>query len=118
MILTQKGLKKSTKFMIKCEMLMEIEIKKTNLPVNKIIEISKSPKILVCYDGQNYYAFSGICPHAKWPLELGKISDKILTCAGHGWEYDIVNGKCLSNPGRDLKSYKVIEKVQEIIIFN
>ena len=104
--------------MIKCEMLMEIVIKKTNLPVNKIIEISKSPKILVCYDGQNYYAFSGICPHAKWPLNFGKVSDHTLTCAGHGWEYDIVNGKCLSNPGRNLKSYKVIEKVQEIIIFN
>jgi len=97
---------------------MEIKIKKSDLPINKIVEISSSPKILVYFDGTSYHAFSGICQHAKWPLELGKVSKKILTCAGHGWEYDITNGKCLSNPGRDLKSYKVIEKAEKIIIFN
>ena len=95
---------------------MEIKIKKNDLPINKIVEISRSPKILVYFNGVNYYAFSGICPHAKWPLELGKVSEKILTCGGHGWEYDISDGKCLSNPGRDLKSYKIIQKENVVLI--
>lgn len=103
--------------MIKCEGFMEIEIKKKNLPINKIIEISKSPKILVYYDGHNYYAFGGICPHAKWPLEVGKVSHHVLTCAGHGWEFDISSGNCISNPGRKLSHYKVLENEKEIIIY-
>ncbi len=97
---------------------MEISFKKSDLPTNKLVEISKNPKMIGYFDGQNYYVFSGICLHAKWPLELGKVSQLKLTCAGHGWEYDISNGKCLSNPGRDLKSYKVIEKAEKIIIFD
>lgn len=95
---------------------MEIIIKKTDLPEKKIIEVSKSPKILVYFDGEKYFQFSGICPHAKWPLELGFVKEKTLTCGGHGWEFDITNGKCTSNPGRDLKIYKIIENEQEIII--
>ena len=95
---------------------MEIIIKKKDLVEKQIIEISKSPKILVYFDGTNFFTFSGICPHAKWPLELGSVSEKTLTCGGHGWEYDITNGKCISNPGRDLQTYKVIEKIDEIII--
>ncbi len=95
---------------------MEIKIKKSDLPINKIVEISSSPKILVYFDGINYHAFSGICQHAKWPLELGKVSKKILTCIGHGWEYDITNGKCLSNPGRDLKSFRINEDGDNVLV--
>lgn len=95
---------------------MEIKIKKEDLQEKQIIEISKSPKILIYFDGEKYFTFSGICPHAKWPLELGNVSKEILTCGGHGWEFDIANGKCVSNPGRDLQIYEIIEKTDEIII--
>jgi nitrite reductase/ring-hydroxylating ferredoxin subunit len=95
---------------------MELIIKKITLEKGKLIEVAKSPKIIVYFDGEKYFAFSGICPHAKWPLELGSVKNHNLTCAGHGWEFDILNGKCKSNPGRDLKNYKIIEKSDEILI--
>ncbi len=95
---------------------MEIKVMKKEIPQNEIIEIAKSPKILVYFDGQQYFAFSGICPHAKWPLELGKISHHLLTCAGHNWEFDISNGNCTSNPGRGLKIYNVVERDEELVI--
>jgi len=99
-----------------CETNMEIKIKKVDLPEKKIVQVSKSPKILVYFDGKNYYPFGGICPHAKWPLELGNVSENTLTCAGHGWEFDVTNGKCKSNPGRDLHTFQVIERFDEISI--
>ncbi len=95
---------------------MEIKVMKKEIPQNEIIEIAKSPKILVYFDGQQYFAFGGICPHAKWPLELGNVSENILTCAGHGWEFDVTNGKCKSNPGRALHTFQVIERFDEISI--
>jgi len=95
---------------------MEIKFPKKDLSINKVTEVSKSPKIIVMFDGSQYFAFGGICPHAKWPLDMGKISDHTLICGGHAWEFDITNGKCTSNPGRDLKQYKIIEEENNLII--
>jgi nitrite reductase/ring-hydroxylating ferredoxin subunit len=47
---------------------------------------------------------------------MGEVKEKTLTCAGHGWEFDITNGTCTSNPGRDLIEYKILEKDDELII--
>ena len=95
---------------------MEIKIKKEKLEKGELVEISKSPKIIAYFDGEKFFAFSGICPHAKWPLELGTVKNSTLTCGGHGWEFQITNGECISNPGRDLQIYNIIEKSDEILI--
>jgi nitrite reductase/ring-hydroxylating ferredoxin subunit len=97
---------------------MRLSVKKEDIPLNTLVEISKTPKITVYYDGQRYYAFSGICPHAKWPLELGRVSNCTITCGGHSWEFDITDGRCVTNPGRDLKIYKIEIKKNEISIFD
>jgi nitrite reductase/ring-hydroxylating ferredoxin subunit len=95
---------------------MELKMKKSDIPIGKLIEISKSPKVIIFNSGEKYFATSGICPHAKWPLELGFVKDEILTCGGHGWEFHITNGECVTNPGRDLKNYNILENSDEIII--
>ena len=79
---------------------MEIRIKKAKLEEGKLIGISDRPKIIAYFNGSEYFAFSGICPHAKWPLELGTVDDCVLTCAGHSWGFDITDGMCKTNPGR------------------
>ena len=95
---------------------MEIEIKKEELEKGRLVEVSKSPKIIAYFDGEKYFAFSGICPHAKWPLELGFVKECTLTCGGHGWEFGIEKGNCVTNPGRDLKQYSVSIVENAIII--
>ncbi len=95
---------------------MELKIGKKDLPKGELIEISKSPKIIAYNSGEKYFVMSGTCPHARWPLELGFVKKDTLTCGGHGWEFDITNGKCTSNPGRDLQQYKIIENGDELII--
>ena len=95
---------------------MRVTVKKQDIPKDKIIEISSSPKILMVYDGQKYYAFGGMCPHAQWPLNNGDIKKQNLTCVAHGYEFDLTNGNCLNNPGRDLKMYQVKIIDEEIIV--
>jgi len=95
---------------------MEIKIKKETLEKGKLIEVSTSPKVVAYFDGEKYFAFSGICPHAKWPLELGFVKECVLTCGGHGWEYNIKNGECKTNPGRNLTSYEIKETLETIIV--
>tara|TARA_B110000914_G_scaffold129624_1_gene113272 strand:+ start:224 stop:520 length:297 start_codon:yes stop_codon:yes gene_type:complete len=95
---------------------MKIKIKKDSVPIGELVEISKSPKIIIFNNGKEYFGVSGICPHAKWPLELGTVKGKTLTCGGHGWEFNITNGECITNPGRNLKKYNILETNNEIII--
>tara|TARA_B110001454_G_C12379137_1_gene291840 strand:+ start:188 stop:484 length:297 start_codon:yes stop_codon:yes gene_type:complete len=95
---------------------MKIKIKKDRVPIGELIEVSKSPKIIIFNNGEKYFAVSGICPHAKWPLELGSVKEKTLTCGGHGWEFDITNGHCITNPGRNLIKYNITEIDDELII--
>ena len=95
---------------------MKIKIKKDRVPIGELIEVSKSPKIIIFNNGEKYFAVSGICPHAKWPLELGLVKEKTLTCGGHGWEFDITNGHCITNPGRNLIKYNITEIDDELII--
>ena len=95
---------------------MSITVKKKDVPKNKIIEVSSSPKILMVFDGQDYHGFGGMCPHAQWPLENGKIEKQNLTCVAHGYEFDITNGNCLNNPSRDLKVYQVKIVGEDIIL--
>ncbi|ABX12058.1 Rieske (2Fe-2S) protein [Nitrosopumilus maritimus] len=97
---------------------MKFTVKKQDIPIGKLVEVSVSPKIIVFNNGEQIFAVSGICPHAKWPLELGFVKGQTLTCGGHGWEFDISKGNCVTNPGRDLKNYRVIENQNEVIIFD
>jgi nitrite reductase/ring-hydroxylating ferredoxin subunit len=95
---------------------MEIKIKKEELVKGRLVEVSKSPKIIAYFDGEKYFAFSGICPHAKWPLELGFVKENTLTCGGHGWEFNIEKGQCITNPGRDLQIYTIREEGEDMMI--
>ena len=95
---------------------MDIIVKKEDILKNKIIEISKIPKVLLVFNGKNYFAFNGVCPHAQWPLGMGILDATTLTCVGHGYEFNITDGGCLNNPGRDLKMYDIQNYDDKIII--
>ena len=39
-----------------------------------------------------YYAIDGLCRHAGAPLGAGRLVGCELTCALHGWTYDVTDG--------------------------
>lgn len=44
-----------------------------------------------------FHALDGICPHAGGPLAKGNLSQNIVTCPWHGWQFDVTNGRhCLN----------------------
>jgi nitrite reductase (NADH) small subunit len=47
------------------------------------------------------------CKHMKATLARGEVRDGVLTCAWHGWQYDLRTGNCLTRPGMRLKRYEV-----------
>lgn len=49
--------------------------------------------LLVHLPGGELRAYQGRCPHSDFPLAEGDLDGKTLTCAGHGWEFDLVTGQ-------------------------
>ena len=41
------------------------------------------------------HAFANACPHEGNPLHEGDILGDTLTCAYHGWKFDLGTGACL-----------------------
>jgi nitrite reductase/ring-hydroxylating ferredoxin subunit len=38
------------------------------------------------------YAMENRCPHADAPLHEGELAGAVVTCPGHGWEFDVRTG--------------------------
>lgn len=54
--------------------------------------------LIVVRSGERVFAFHDKCPHAFWPLSQGTLRGTILECPGHGWEFDLESGRCLTTP--------------------
>lgn len=69
-------------------------------------------EILLCRDGNNYYAISYYCSHETFALEGGLITDQCITCPYHGAEFSLETGEALGPPAwQDIKIYPTtIEK--------
>jgi nitrite reductase/ring-hydroxylating ferredoxin subunit len=54
--------------------------------------------IVVCNDGDRFYAFQRRCGHMNAPLDLGTANGYIITCPLHSVQFDASTGKALSPP--------------------
>lgn len=92
----------------------------------------KAPIVVVCSGSERYYAVRGVCPHQGARLAHGQltsltISDEpgvygmardreILRCPWHSFDYDVVSGSCISDPGLRIKTYPVYVEDGEIVV--
>jgi nitrite reductase/ring-hydroxylating ferredoxin subunit len=81
-----------------------IEVKLNEIPAERPFRLEhlETPIVLI-RDGDRVAAYLDRCPHAHWPLSAGEIDKGVLCCAGHGWQFDIVTGRCLNAPAYRLK---------------
>ena len=88
--------------------------------VGQVSEISNSTGKTFEIDGKNiaifnldnkFVAIDNACKHKGGSLGDGELDGTTVTCPLHGWQYNITNGECLTNPNVKLDSYDV--KVDE-----
>lgn len=71
----------------------------TNFPEESLTRIDRGGVDIVVIRANGLIrAYRNQCPHAFWPLSEGSLRANILECPGHGWEFDIASGRCLSTP--------------------
>ncbi|MCY7383575.1 MAG: Rieske (2Fe-2S) protein [Microcoleus sp. CAN_BIN18] len=56
--------------------------------------------------GTNVTCYRNACTHLEYPIDMGKVSDGIITCPFHKFRYKLDTGKCLNAPD-SLESYPV-----------
>ena len=53
------------------------------------------------------FATAALCPHKGVPLAVGWVENGAVSCAMHGWEFDLKTGECLTDANCPLETYEV-----------
>ena len=72
----------------------------------KAVEV-EGRSILVGRMGNQLFAWLDRCPHAGAPLRIGKRRGEELTCAWHGWTFNLLTGGAVPDPAFHLTSIPV-----------
>jgi 3-phenylpropionate/trans-cinnamate dioxygenase ferredoxin subunit len=74
-------------------------------------------EILLCRDGQTYYAIAYLCSHEAFTLEGGSIQQGCITCPYHGAEFNMKTGEAMAAPAyQAIKTYPVMIEENTISI--
>lgn len=72
--------------------------------------------IVIIRTNDSLKAFHDRCPHAHWPISEGEVSNGILQCAGHGWQFTVATGQCLNAPAYRLTPLALVIHVDSVRI--
>lgn len=64
-------------------------------------------QVILSRNGGVVSCFQNACAHLNLPLDEGEISQGILTCPHHGFQYDLQSGECLTAPEVQLQPHAV-----------
>jgi nitrite reductase/ring-hydroxylating ferredoxin subunit len=84
--------------------------------VGNLPDAPDGPIIVYRVDGQ-LYAMLDVCPHAGASLASGTLAGRIVTCAQHGSQFDVCDGRRLRGPSDfPLRTYPVVEERGEVYV--
>ena len=79
------------------------------------LEVNGENILLVNVDN-HIYAYADSCPHQMSRLNEGTLTDKILRCARHHWEFDVSAGCGINPQNACLKAYPVAIESRDIFL--
>lgn len=86
-----------------------IQLLLSEIPVEALFRVkSGEVALVVIHSNGRISAFEDVCPHAFWPLSQGQLSNGILECPGHAWEFSVESGQCLNAPAYCLHSVPAV----------
>ena len=70
------------------------------------VKVHGIPVLLIKKDGE-IRAYEDRCCHLGVKLSEGKVTESVLTCGAHGWQFDLKSGSGVNPPGVRLKNFPV-----------
>lgn len=79
-----------------------------DIPEGRVLEKRiKDRSVLLYRNGEIVSCVENVCAHLGMPLEMGEISDGVIMCPYHGFQYFLETGECLTVPEVQLKVHAV-----------
>jgi nitrite reductase (NADH) small subunit len=98
-------------------MAFERAAKVSEIPAGTMREVKVGQKAVALANvGGKFYAISDVCLHRGGPLSQGELSNSVVTCPWHGWQYDLTNGKLVQDPRMSLACYATEVRGDEVFI--
>jgi len=69
---------------------------------------------LFLHDDGRIFAIDAICPHAGGPLEEGRMEKCAVICPLHDYRFDLVTGRCSSDPEFAVTTYPVMVEENQV----
>ena len=87
---------------------MWVEITALNqIPESDILKVKvEKISLILNRQGMNVTCYRNACTHLEYPIDMGKVSDGIITSPFHKFRYKLDTGKCLNAPD-SLESYPI-----------
>jgi nitrite reductase (NADH) small subunit len=98
----------------------------------KVVEIAGRSIGIFNVRGE-FFALRNLCPHRSGPLCLGRVrplvvcselyqvdherDGEILKCPWHQWEFDLRTGEALFDPQLRVKTYRVVQEGNQIVLY-
>lgn len=75
------------------------------------VDVTPVGALAVFRVGGALYGVEDRCPHAGRPLSDGGLEEGVVTCPGHGSQFDICSGERLRGPADDgVRSHRLVEE--------
>jgi nitrite reductase/ring-hydroxylating ferredoxin subunit len=79
------------------------------------LEVGGECVLLVNVD-DHIYAYADSCPHQRSRLSEGTLTDKIIRCARHHWEFDVSTGSGVNPQNTCLRVFPIKLDGQDILV--
>lgn len=79
------------------------------------LEVNGQAVLLVNVDDR-IYAYADVCPHQKSRLSEGTLTDGILRCERHHWEFDVCSGSGVNPRNTCLKLFPIRVEGNDILV--
>jgi nitrite reductase (NADH) small subunit len=66
--------------------------------------------------GGKFHAINNVCLHRGGPLGEGELQGTAVVCPWHGWMYDMLTGKLLTNPAVAVACYAVEVRGEDVFV--
>ncbi len=72
--------------------------------------------IAIFNSGGKFYATDNTCKHRGGPLGEGSLDSNVVTCPWHGWQFDVTNGNCVTNPATKISCFPTKIEGNDILV--
>ena len=93
------------------------ELEDIPLGGSKLVMVKDTPIALFNLNGK-IYAWDNRCPHRGASLADGNISDSVIQCKFHLWEFDVESACAIAHPDLKVKTFAVSVENGEVFICN